>query len=688
MWQQQQHQPQQQQQGGFHGYYQQQQQQPQSYQPQMYQVPHQQPQQQAQAHQAPQQQQQQQQANPYPQKAYVPPQQAQQQQAPQAQNNQPYQQVNPYRPGSFHHANNGGYGGGGSTYGRGGYGNSRGGYNNNYNNYGGNSYADRGNSNGPAPVALTPYTREEKDVEEIFKDQSAGIDFSKYEEIQISLTPNTVAPCESFEGMNVAPALDENIRRCKYTKPTPVQRQGIPPVLQGGDLMACAQTGSGKTAAYLIPAVSYMLTNRSIGGSGRCATPGALILAPTRELGIQIYEESRKFTYHTSLRCVVVYGGADPRYQLNELSRGCNLLVATPGRLLDFFNRACVKFSDIRFLVLDEADRMLDMGFEPQIRQIVQGPESDMPSKEDRQTLMYSATFPRDIQQLAREFLKREHFFLQVGRVGSTTESITQDVRMVEDADKRQELITVLTEHQNEFMLVFVEKKRDADYLERFLYQRGFAAASIHGDRAQREREMALASFKQGRVNVLVATDVAARGLDIPDVTLVVQYDLPSNIDSYVHRIGRTGRAGKKGVAVAFFNEKNKNIVDEMVELMDEAKQNTPDWLRALVTKRPQQNFGRGGRGGNFNRGAGRGFGFAPRGGNFGGARGGFNNNTRNNFAQNNFRTSRDGYAGNNYNTEARQGNPHSAGHQQRHHDPNTSGGHQGGGFNFRQNNY
>eukprot|EP00744_Colponema_vietnamica_P000504 GILI01000911.1.p1 GENE.GILI01000911.1~~GILI01000911.1.p1 ORF type:complete len:673 (-),score=210.59 GILI01000911.1:996-3014(-) len=672
MWQQQQPQPQQHQ--GYQGYYQPQQ----GHAQQVYQP------------QAPQQ------SNPYPkpygqqaqQPTQAPAQPQQQQQVPQQQghNSQPYQQVNPYRPGSFHHTggSTGGYGGG-NNYGRGGYGSSsRGGYNN-FNSYGSHNNNDRG-SNGPAPVALTPYTREEKDVEEIFKDQSAGIDFSKYEEIQISLTPNTVPPCDTFEGMNVAPALDENIRRCKYTKPTPVQRQGIPPVLQGGDLMACAQTGSGKTAAYLIPAIHDMLTNRSNGGSGRCATPSALILAPTRELGIQIYEESRKFTYHTTLRCVVVYGGADPRYQLNELSRGCNLLVATPGRLLDFFNRACVKFSEIRFIVLDEADRMLDMGFEPQIRQIVQGPESDMPTKELRQTLMYSATFPRDIQQLAREFLKREHFFLQVGRVGSTTESITQDVREVDDADKRTELINVLTEHQNEFMLVFVEKKRDADFLERFLYQRGFAAASIHGDRAQREREMALASFKQGRVNVLVATDVAARGLDIPDVTLVVQYDLPSNIDSYVHRIGRTGRAGKKGLAVSFFNEKNKNIVDEMVELMDESKQATPDWLRALVTKRPQQNFGRGR--GNFGRGGGRGFGFAGgRGGNFGGPRGGFSNAPRGGFAQNNFRTARDGFAGQNGN----HGNPHSAGHQPRHHDPNGgqhAGHNNNGGFNFRQNDY
>ena len=633
MWQQQpqQHQQAPQQQQQYQQYYQ-------APQQQMYQqAPQQQQQYQQQPQQIPQQQPQQQQPqmNPYPQQQFQqqqqPQQQVQQQPTMGYNNPQPYQQTNPYRPGSFHHANSNGY----NNNNR--YGGGRGGYGG-YNNDRGFGGGQNGTSGGP-PAPITPYTREEKDVEEIFKDQSAGIDFSKYEEIQISITPNTVAAVDTFEAMNVAPALAENIRRCKYTKPTPVQRQGIPPVLQGGDLMACAQTGSGKTAAYLIPAVSYMLNNRTPGGSGRCAAPTALIMAPTRELGIQIYEESRKFTYHTSLRAVVVYGGADPRYQLNELSRGCNLIVATPGRLLDIFARGCVKFSEIRFMVLDEADRMLDMGFEPQIRQIVQGPDSDMPDKELRQTLMYSATFPRDIQQLAREFLKRNHFFLQVGRVGSTTESITQDVRRIEDVDKRDELIKVISEHQNEFMLVFVEKKRDADYLERFLYQRRFAAVSIHGDRAQREREMALSNFKSGRVNILVATDVAARGLDIPDVTLVIQYDLPSNIDSYVHRIGRTGRAGKKGLAVAFFNDKNKNIVDELVELMVEAKQDTPEWLKAMVTKRPQQNYGRGRGGNNYygGRGGGRGYGgYGGRGGNFGGGRGyggnrgGFNNNGNN----------------------------------------------------------
>lgn len=492
---------------------------------------------------------------------------------------------------------------------------------------GDHSYGSRGgfqNRHHGAPEPIEPYTREEVTSDDIFKDHCAGIDFSKYEGINVTITPN-ILPVETFAEMNLAASLMENVTRCNYVQPTPVQKYGIPAVLAGGDLMAGAQTGSGKTAAYLIPAICYIMNNGGSGSSGRSATPTALILSPTRELSIQIYEESRKFTYRSRVRSVVAYGGADPRHQLNEFARGCHLCVATPGRLWDFFSRLCVRFSEIRFLVLDEADRMLDMGFEPQIRQIVQGPETDMPRPGVRQTLLYSATFPKEIQQLAKEFLNPQHYFLQVGRVGSTTENITQEVVHVEDADKREHLINIISQHPSELILIFVEKRRDADYLERFLQSRQFSATSIHGDRVQRERENALAQFKSGRKTILVATDVASRGLDIPNVSLVVLYDLPSNIDSYVHRIGRTGRAGKTGKAISFYNEKNKNISDELVVIMQEAKQEVPQWLSEQVTRRfPGSRGGgrggyRGGRGafggrgngyrGGFNNGGGRGFG-------------------------------------------------------------------------------
>jgi len=463
-------------------------------------------------------------------------------------------------------------------------------------------------------AASNPYTREEKPEDEIFREHIPGIDFNKYESISVTITPNDIAPVDSFETMNLVGAVAENVRRCRYTKPTPVQRYSIPVVMAGRDLMACAQTGSGKTAAYLLPAVNFMIQSGVTATPSRTAVPTALVLAPTRELSIQIYEEGRKFTFRTGLRCVVVYGGADPRHQISELTRGCNLLVATPGRLWDMYSRGYVKFAYIRFLILDEADRMLDMGFEPQIRNIVQSQESDMPQTGHRLTLMYSATFPREIQQLAWEFLSR-HYFLQVGRVGSTTESISQEVRWVDDGQKKQALVDLLATFGNGLVLVFVEKKRDADYLERALRANRIACTSIHGDRVQREREEALQLFKSGACTVLVATDVASRGLDIPNVCAVVQFDLPSNIEDYVHRIGRTGRAGKTGKAIAFFNDKNRNIVDDLVPLLRETHQEIPQWLGEMVMRRapPQHSRGpyRGQRGG-FGRG---GFGFNSRGG-------------------------------------------------------------------------
>ncbi len=428
-------------------------------------------------------------------------------------------------------------------------------------------------------VNAEPYIRTDKPEEEIFKDHTAGIDFSKYESIEITVQPNDIPQAQSFADMQMHPLLLQNIARCSYVNPTPVQKTGIPVVIAGKDLMACAQTGSGKTAAYLLPAVNFVLMNAGRAVPDRCATPTALILAPTRELGVQIYDEGRKFTYTTGIRCVVVYGGAEPRHQIHELQRGCNLLVATPGRLNDMFKRGVVSYSRIKFLVLDEADRMLDMGFEPQIREIVEGAESDMPPSGTRQTLMYSATFPKEIQSLARSFLSPGFYFLQVGRVGSTTDNIQQSVIWVEDQEKHQRLVDILQQFPNQLVLVFVEKKRDCDYLERLLFGWGFPVCAIHGDRAQRDREMALNMFKTGARKILIATDVAARGLDIPAVSLVLQFDLPTNIDDYVHRIGRTGRAGNRGSAWAFFNEKNRNIGDELYELLAESKQEIPEFL-------------------------------------------------------------------------------------------------------------
>ena len=333
-------------------------------------------------------------------------------------------------------------------------------------------------------------------------------------------------------------------------------------------------------------------------------TPITLVLAPTRELALQIYEEAKKFAYRSWVRPCTVYGGAPIGDQLRDLERGCGLLVATPGRLVDLIERERLSLSKIRYLVLDEADRMLDMGFEPIIRRIVQ--EEDMPA--ERQTLMFSATFPRNMQMLARDFL-RDYVFLAVGRVGSTSENIIQQVVYVEEVDKRSSLLDVLhtdaeiaANSENpaaNLTLVFVETKRAADMICNYLVDQAFPATAIHGDRTQREREWAIQSFRSGKTPVLVATAVASRGLDIPNVTHVVNYDLPKDIDDYVHRIGRTGRAGNVGKSTAFFNmSQDKGIIKELHEILVEAKQAVPDWMEKCKNQVEYGSSFRGGRGG------------------------------------------------------------------------------------------
>ncbi|KAI0064043.1 DEAD-domain-containing protein [Artomyces pyxidatus] len=439
--------------------------------------------------------------------------------------------------------------------------------------------------------------------------QHTGINFEKYDDIPVEATGAGVPePVNAFTSPPLDPVLLENIGYARYTTPTPVQKYSVPIVAGGRDLMACAQTGSGKTGGFLFPILSASFTNgprappAEANGAPymrtRKAYPTALILAPTRELVNQIHEEARKFAYRSWVRPAVVYGGADINSQLRLIERGCDLLSATPGRLVDLIERGRISLANIRYLVLDEADRMLDMGFEPQIRRIVQ--EEDMPGVHDRQTLMFSATFPRDIQMLAKDFLK-DYIFLSVGRVGSTSENITQKVEYVEDNDKRSVLLDLLASQTGGLTLIFVETKRMADMLSDFLLGNQLATTSIHGDRTQREREMALQTFRQGRTPIMVATAVAARGLDIPNVTHVINYDLPSDIDDYVHRIGRTGRAGNTGVSTAFFNRGNKNIVRDLVELLREANQEIPPWLETVAH---ESGFGgggfrgRGGRGG------------------------------------------------------------------------------------------
>nr|AAL32524.1 ATP-dependent RNA helicase-like protein [Arabidopsis thaliana]AAM47956.1 ATP-dependent RNA helicase-like protein [Arabidopsis thaliana] len=353
--------------------------------------------------------------------------------------------------------------------------------------------------------------------------------------------------------------------------------------------MACAQTGSGKTAAFCFPIISGIMKDQHVERprGSRVVYPFAVILSPTRELACQIHDEAKKFSYQTGVKVVVAYGGTPIHQQLRELERGCDILVATPGRLNDLLERARVSMQMIRFLALDEADRMLDMGFEPQIRKIVE--QMDMPPRGVRQTMLFSATFPSQIQRLAADFMSN-YIFLAVGRVGSSTDLITQRVEFVQESDKRSHLMDLLhaqreTQDKQSLTLVFVETKRGADTLENWLCMNEFPATSIHGDRTQQEREVALRSFKTGRTPILVATDVAARGLDIPHVAHVVNFDLPNDIDDYVHRIGRTGRAGKSGIATAFFNENNAQLARSLAELMQEANQEVPEWLTRYASR-------------------------------------------------------------------------------------------------------
>lgn len=424
--------------------------------------------------------------------------------------------------------------------------------------------------------------------------QSTGINFDSYDDIPVDASGTDVPEPVTVFGPPLEEHLLTNINLARYTKPTPVQKYSVPIVANGRDLMACAQTGSGKTGGFLFPILSESFKSgpAPVPKTGtnsyfRKAYPTSLVLAPTRELVSQIYDEARKFAYRSWVRPCVVYGGADIGQQLRQVDRGCDLLVATPGRLVDLIERGRISLANIKYLVLDEADRMLDMGFEPQIRRIVEG--ADMPSVQDRQTLMFSATFPHNIQILARDFLK-DYIFLSVGRVGSTSENITQNILYVEDEDKKSVLLDLLCSNEKGLTLVFVETKRAADSLCDFLIRQNFPATSIHGDRTQREREQALEMFRNGSTPIMVATAVAARGLDIPNVTHVVNFDLPTDIDDYVHRIGRTGRAGNVGTATAFFNRGNMNIARDLCNILKEANQKIPQFLEM----RRESGFSRG----------------------------------------------------------------------------------------------
>ncbi|KAI9297504.1 DEAD-domain-containing protein [Neoconidiobolus thromboides FSU 785] len=447
--------------------------------------------------------------------------------------------------------------------------------------------------------------RDEALEEDLFGEENhvnTGINFKEYKQVDIKVKGESPPPIKLFSDIDLHPSIMNNIKLAKYVEPTPVQAYTIPIVLEGLDLMACAQTGSGKTAAFLIPILSNLCKNPPSNTSDEikanivsqwskydngprrtsaCATPSVLIIAPTRELSIQIFEESCRFSYLSKMRPCSVYGGSSITEQKAELARGCNILTGTPGRLKDFITRRVVSLKNLKFLVIDEADRMLEMGFENDLRAILEG---DCPKPSERQTLLFSATFPKSIRQLCKDFM-RKYLFLAVGRVGGTSKNITQKLVYVEDRDKKKALMDILMKSKPCKTLIFLETKRAADTLDDYLFNEGLPCTSIHGDRTQAEREDALSAFKNDQTPILVATSVAARGLDIKDVKHVINYDLCSTIDEYVHRIGRTARAGNIGTATSFFNYKNEGIAYDLVKLLIETNHEIPEFLKKYAHK-------------------------------------------------------------------------------------------------------
>ncbi|MFT6559596.1 DEAD/DEAH box helicase [Sneathiella sp.] len=349
-------------------------------------------------------------------------------------------------------------------------------------------------------------------------------------------------PSRLFADLDLDPSILRAVEEQGYAEMTPIQQKGIPAIQQGKDLIGIAQTGTGKTAAFSLPIIHKIISEHQeyVGKTTR-----ALILAPTRELAVQIAENVRKYAEHVSLRTTLVYGGASAKPQIKALSRGVDIVVATPGRLLDLFSDDYIWLGKVDYFVLDEADRMLDMGFIHDIRKIV----AQLPKK--RQTLLFSATMAKEVEKLAAGILK-DPVRINIAPSATTAEKVSQTVLMVSKDNKRPLLQHLLKDQKMERVLVFTRTKHGANRLTRFLEKLNIDCSAIHGNKSQNTRQKALESFKNGDIRVLVATDVAARGIDVDNVTHVINYDVPNDADNYVHRIGRTARAGMTGISITF----------------------------------------------------------------------------------------------------------------------------------------
>ena len=363
----------------------------------------------------------------------------------------------------------------------------------------------------------------------------------------------------TFEELNLIEPILKALRTEGYERPTPIQEQAIPIVLEGKDLQGCAQTGTGKTAAFAIP-ILQLLAQNPAPAQGRKAIR-SLILTPTRELAIQIGESFTAYGRHTGLRHTVIFGGVPQHSQVDALRRGVDILIATPGRLMDLIGQRFISLKDIEIFVLDEADRMLDMGFIADIRRIV----PQLPTK--RQTLFFSATMPADIQRLASSLLTNP-VAVAVTPIASTAETIQQTLYYVEKPNKNLLLAHILKDKTIETALVFTKTKHGADKVVKYLNQVRISAEAIHGNKSQNARQRALQNFKSRQTRVLVATDIAARGIDVEDLTHVINYELPNIPETYVHRIGRTGRAGASGTAFSFCDLEERMFLKDIERLI------------------------------------------------------------------------------------------------------------------------
>ncbi|XP_041003636.1 ATP-dependent RNA helicase-like protein DB10 isoform X2 [Juglans microcarpa x Juglans regia] len=387
---------------------------------------------------------------------------------------------------------------------------------------------------------------------------------------------NAPPPFTSFEATGFPSEILREVHNAGFSAPTPIQAQSWPIALQSRDIVAIAKTGSGKTLGYLIPGFIHLKRCRNNPQLG----PTVLVLSPTRELATQIQDEAVKFGKSSRILCTCLYGGAPKGPQLRDIDRGSDIVVATPGRLNDILEMKRISLHQVSYLVLDEADRMLDMGFEPQIRKIV----TEVPSR--RQTLMYTATWPKEVRKIAADLLVNP-VQVNIGNVNElvANKSITQHVEVLAPMEKHKRLEQILrSQEPGSKIIIFCSTKKMCDQLAHNL-TRQFGAAAIHGDKSQGERDHVLSQFRNGRSPILVATDVAARGLDVKDIRVVINYDFPTGVEDYVHRIGRTGRAGATGLAFTFFGDQDAKYASDLIKVLEGANQRVPPEIRELASR-------------------------------------------------------------------------------------------------------